>query len=68
MTTTLVYDETQIYRVLKGADGRWEVHRRDQAKPLAKFQRMEDAIQYARDFQAEARWCQRFGLRQYVRD
>lgn len=68
MTSKLEYDETQIYRVVKGADGRWEVHRRGQARPLAKFRRMEEAIQYARDFQAEARLCQRLGLRQYVRD
>jgi len=67
MTSKLEYDETQIYRVLKGADGRWEVHRPGQSRPLAKFARMEDAMQYARDFQAEARLCQRLGLSQYVR-
>lgn len=67
MTTSLEYNESEIYRVLRAPDGRWEVRQRDRKRPLAKFERMDDAIQYARDFQAEARLCRHLGLRQFVR-
>jgi len=60
------YEDTQVYRVLRGPDGRWQVTQRDRKKPLAKFDRMEDAMQYARDFLAEQRLCRHLGLRQYV--
>jgi len=67
MTCRLEYDESCIYSVSRGPDGRWEVRQRGVQRPLAKFARMEEAIQYARDFQAEARLCRHLGLSQYVR-
>ena len=56
----------QVYRVVRGQDGRWQVTQHNRPKPLAKFDRMEDAMQYARDFQAEQRLCRHLGLRQYL--
>ena len=55
----MFYDDTNesIFRVLRGKDGRWEVTRQTVKKPLARFDRMDDAMQYARDVMAENRRC-----------
>jgi hypothetical protein len=47
--------DSMMYRVLRGRDGRWEVTLRNLKKPLGRFERMEDAMQYARDTMAEER-------------
>ena len=53
----MYYDTSNetIYRVLRGKDGRWEVTQETAKRPLARFDRMDDAMQYARDVQAENR-------------
>ena len=47
--------DSLMYRVLRGRDGRWEVRMSNLKKPLGRFDRMEDAMQYARDTIAEER-------------
>ena len=53
----MYYDTTNetLFRVLRGKDGRWEVTQQTAKRPLARFDRMDDAMQYARDVQAENR-------------
>lgn len=53
----MFYDDSKeaVYRVLRGTDGRWEVRQPTAKKPLAHFERMDDAMQYARDVMAENR-------------
>lgn len=48
-------ENESVFRVLRGKDGRWEVTQPTAKKPLARFERMDDAMQYARDVIAENR-------------
>ncbi|MGI4814954.1 MAG: DUF2188 domain-containing protein [Janthinobacterium lividum] len=53
----MFYDDANeaVFKVLRGKDGRWEVTQRALKKPLGRFDRMDDAMQYARDVMAEQR-------------
>jgi hypothetical protein len=60
---TNVDTSDSFYKVMRGKDGRWEVRDPVRVKPLARFDRMSDAMQYAHDMLAEQRRMERLSAR-----
>lgn len=60
---TNVDTSDSLFNVLRGKDGRWEVKETHRPKPLGRFDRMSDAVQYVREMLAEQRRMERMSAR-----